>query len=73
MGSFLTGILGDSALARVGKIVLHLDENAFYGSNTASLPLDSLNDILSKAGTILPVGKSSFPVFSMHHSAIPQK
>jgi len=40
------------ALARIGKHVLHLDENLYYGGTTASLQLDSLNDVLSAACTL---------------------
>ncbi|KAF1791354.1 FAD/NAD(P)-binding domain [Phytophthora cactorum] len=32
-------LIGKSALARIGKKVLHLDQNDYYGSNYASFPL----------------------------------
>lgn len=39
------------ALARIGKSVLHLDENRHYGGSAASLPLDSLHEILTNGAS----------------------
>ena len=35
-----------SAAARIGKSVLHLDANAFYGESCASFDLDCFNELL---------------------------
>lgn len=39
-GTSLTASIVACAASRNGKTVLHLDRNDFYGSNSASFPLD---------------------------------
>ncbi|GAM21017.1 hypothetical protein SAMD00019534_041920 [Acytostelium subglobosum LB1] len=45
---FVESVLA-GALSRVGKAVLHLDKNTYYGTNCSSFSLNQLNDMLVKA------------------------
>ncbi|EFA85547.1 Rab escort protein [Heterostelium album PN500] len=55
------------ALARVGKSVLHLDQNCYYGVNCSSFTLNQLSDMLTKpnddsttASVVQPILKNPY-------------